>query len=208
MNNPGPSHWTAVKKIFGYLKATKNIGICFGGSSCTTSLIGFSDAEFAADIFTKALPPERYRRLRSQLGLFETTECSSVPRRRSTCKPGSWQTPGWPGRHHPGLAGRPSTEGQEAAGHGEGLLDERPDAAAGPATGRCTHKRRGTVGPSRVGWMGQGVYRQPHRHISLVPGESAAPEQRPADVDRKFIYSFHLLGNWVMSRAQGAGGWW
>ncbi|UYV79406.1 hypothetical protein LAZ67_17002496, partial [Cordylochernes scorpioides] len=197
MNNPGPSHWTAVKKIFGYLKATKNIGICFGGSSCTTSLIGFSDADFAgdldtrksttgfvfmlnngpiswcsqkqncvslstteseyiaaskakkeaiwlrqflgelhqeqvkpttifcdnqscirlvhnpeyhkrtkhidisyhfirdhfqkhaidllyvcsndqaADIFTKALPPERYRRLRSQLGLFETTKCSS-----------------------------------------------------------------------------------------------------------------------------------
>ncbi|UYV76125.1 hypothetical protein LAZ67_13002672 [Cordylochernes scorpioides] len=197
MNNPGPSHWTAVKKIFGYLKATKNIGICFGGSSCTSTLIGFSDADFAgdldtrksttgyvfmlnngpiswcsqkqncvslstteseyiaaskatkeaiwlrhllrelhqeqvkpttifcdnqscirlvhnpeyhkrtkhidisyhfirdhfqnhaidllyvcsndqaADIFTKALPPERYRRLRSQLGLFETTECSS-----------------------------------------------------------------------------------------------------------------------------------
>ncbi|UYV67549.1 hypothetical protein LAZ67_5001172 [Cordylochernes scorpioides] len=197
MNNPGPSHWTAVKKIFEYLKATKNIGICFGGSSCTTSLIGFSDADFAgdldtrnsttgyvfmlnngpiswcsqkqncvslstpeseyiaaskatkeaiwlrqllrelhqeqvkpttifcdnqscirlvhnpeyhkrtkhidisyhfirdhfqkhaidllyvcsndqaADIFTKALPPERYRRLRSQLGLFETTKCSS-----------------------------------------------------------------------------------------------------------------------------------
>ncbi|UYV81003.1 hypothetical protein LAZ67_19002483 [Cordylochernes scorpioides] len=156
MNNPGPSHWTAVKKIFGYLKATKNIGICFGGSSCTTSLIGFSDADFAgdldtrksttgylrqllhelhqeqvkpttifcdnqscirlvhnpeyhkitkhidisyhfirdhfqkhaidllyvcsndqaADIFTKALPPERYRRLRSQLGLFETRKCS------------------------------------------------------------------------------------------------------------------------------------
>ncbi|UYV61796.1 hypothetical protein LAZ67_1006612 [Cordylochernes scorpioides] len=77
MNNPGPSHWTAVKKIFGYLKATKNIGICFGGSSCTTTLIGFSDAEFAADIFKKALPPERHKRLRSQLGLFETTECSS-----------------------------------------------------------------------------------------------------------------------------------
>ncbi|UYV62645.1 hypothetical protein LAZ67_2001397 [Cordylochernes scorpioides] len=197
MNNPGPSHWTAVKKIFGYLKATKNIGICFGGSPCTSTLIGFSDADFAgdldtrksttgyvfmlnngpiswcsqkqncvslstteseyiaaskatkeaiwlrhllrelhqeqvkpttifcdnqscirlvhnpeyhkrtkhidisyhfirdhfqnhaidllyvcsndqaADIFTKALPPERYRRLRSQLGLFETTKCSS-----------------------------------------------------------------------------------------------------------------------------------
>ncbi|UYV61251.1 hypothetical protein LAZ67_1004109 [Cordylochernes scorpioides] len=78
MNNPGPSHWTAVKKIFGYLKATKNISICFGGSSCTTSLIGFSDADFAADIFTKALPPERYRRLRSQLGLSETTESTLV----------------------------------------------------------------------------------------------------------------------------------
>ncbi|UYV82136.1 hypothetical protein LAZ67_21001087 [Cordylochernes scorpioides] len=79
MNNPGPSLWTAVKKIFGYLKATKNIGICFGGSSCTSTLIGFSDADFAADIFTKALPPERHKRLRSQLGLFETTECSSAP---------------------------------------------------------------------------------------------------------------------------------
>ncbi|UYV68375.1 hypothetical protein LAZ67_5004134 [Cordylochernes scorpioides] len=53
MNNPGPSHWTAVKKIFGYLKTTKNIGICFGGSSCTTSLIGFSDADFAGDLDTR-----------------------------------------------------------------------------------------------------------------------------------------------------------
>ncbi|UYV83387.1 K02A2.6-like [Cordylochernes scorpioides] len=53
MNNPGPSHWTAVKKIFGYLKATKNIGICFGGGSCTTSLIGFSDADFAGDLDTR-----------------------------------------------------------------------------------------------------------------------------------------------------------
>ncbi|UYV70738.1 hypothetical protein LAZ67_8000410, partial [Cordylochernes scorpioides] len=53
VNNPGPSHWTAVKKIFGYLKATKNIGICFGGSSCTTSLIGFSDADFAGDLDTR-----------------------------------------------------------------------------------------------------------------------------------------------------------
>ncbi|UYV60351.1 hypothetical protein LAZ67_1000907 [Cordylochernes scorpioides] len=188
MNSPGPSHWTVVKKIFGYLKATKNIGICFGGSSCTTSLIGFSDADFAgdldtrksttgyncvslstteseyiaaskatkeaiwlrqllrelhqeqvkpttifcdnqscirlvhnpeyhkrtkhidisyhfirdqfqkhaidllyvcsndqaADIFTKALPPERYRRLRSQLGLFETTKCLLVFNRNLT----------------------------------------------------------------------------------------------------------------------------
>ncbi|UYV83987.1 hypothetical protein LAZ67_X000796 [Cordylochernes scorpioides] len=53
MNNPGPSHWTAVKKIFGYLKATKNIGICFGGSSCTSTLIGFSDADFAGDLDTR-----------------------------------------------------------------------------------------------------------------------------------------------------------
>ncbi|UYV77601.1 hypothetical protein LAZ67_15001684 [Cordylochernes scorpioides] len=53
MNNPGPSHWTAVKKIFGYLKSTKNIGICFGGSSCTTTLIGFSDADFAGDLDTR-----------------------------------------------------------------------------------------------------------------------------------------------------------
>ncbi|UYV67002.1 hypothetical protein LAZ67_4003628, partial [Cordylochernes scorpioides] len=53
MNNPGPSYWTAVKKIFGYLEATKNIGICFGGSSCTTSLIGFSDADFAGDLDTR-----------------------------------------------------------------------------------------------------------------------------------------------------------
>ncbi|UYV63214.1 hypothetical protein LAZ67_2003462 [Cordylochernes scorpioides] len=53
MNNPGPSHWTAVKKIFVYLKATKNIGICFGGSSCTTYLIGFSDADFAGDLDTR-----------------------------------------------------------------------------------------------------------------------------------------------------------
>ncbi|UYV81871.1 hypothetical protein LAZ67_20002749 [Cordylochernes scorpioides] len=217
MNNPGPSHWTAVKKIFGYLKATKNIGICFGGSSCTTSLIGFSDADFggdldtrksttgyvfmlnngpiswcsqkqncvslstteseyiaaskatkeaiwlrhllrelhqeqvkpttifcdnqscirlvhnpeyhkrtkhidisyhfirdhfqnhaidllyvcsndqAADIFTKALPPERFRRLRSQLGLFETTECTLGYQEYKT--PDILSCPGSPSRY-------------------------------------------------------------------------------------------------------------
>ncbi|UYV68055.1 hypothetical protein LAZ67_5002921 [Cordylochernes scorpioides] len=143
MNNPGPSHWTAVMKIFGYLKATKNISICFGGSSCTTTLIGFSDADFAgdldtrksntgyvfmlnngpiswcsqkhkidllyvcsndqaADIFTKALPPERYRILRSQLGLFETTECTlggSVGKSNVAHWLFPWQRP-LPARHH------------------------------------------------------------------------------------------------------------
>ncbi|UYV68000.1 hypothetical protein LAZ67_5002754 [Cordylochernes scorpioides] len=53
LNNPGPSHWTAVKKIFRCLKATKHIGICFGGSSRTTSLIGFYDADFAGNLDTR-----------------------------------------------------------------------------------------------------------------------------------------------------------
>ncbi|UYV61249.1 hypothetical protein LAZ67_1004106 [Cordylochernes scorpioides] len=66
-----------------YHKRTKHIDISYHFirdhfQKHAIDLLYVCSNDQAADIFTKALPPERYRRLRSQLGLFETTECSLV----------------------------------------------------------------------------------------------------------------------------------
>ncbi|UYV78824.1 hypothetical protein LAZ67_16002904 [Cordylochernes scorpioides] len=66
-----------------YRKRTKHIDISYHFirdqfQKHAIDLLYVCSNDQAADIFTKALPPERYRRLRSQLGLFETTKCSSV----------------------------------------------------------------------------------------------------------------------------------
>ena len=46
-SNPTLTHWTAVKRIFRYLKGTINFGLCY--SSSTLPCIGYSDADFAGD---------------------------------------------------------------------------------------------------------------------------------------------------------------
>lgn len=46
--NPGPQHWTAVKRIFRYLQGTSDWGLLFNPKDDT--LIGYSDADWAGDI--------------------------------------------------------------------------------------------------------------------------------------------------------------
>ncbi|UYV82085.1 K02A2.6-like [Cordylochernes scorpioides] len=63
-----------------YHKRTKHIDISYHFirdqfQKHAIDLLYVCSNDRAADIFTKALPPERYRRLRRQLGLFETTKC-------------------------------------------------------------------------------------------------------------------------------------
>jgi hypothetical protein len=50
-SNPGPTHWTAVKRIFRYLRGTPNYGITLGGQD--TELNGYSDADWAGDVSTR-----------------------------------------------------------------------------------------------------------------------------------------------------------
>ena len=43
-SNPGPPHWTAVRRIFRYLAGTKTFGLTYGGGYCG----GFTDADWGA----------------------------------------------------------------------------------------------------------------------------------------------------------------
>jgi hypothetical protein len=45
--NPGPAHWTAVKRILRYLKGTSDWGLLFNPKDDT--LVGYSDADWAGD---------------------------------------------------------------------------------------------------------------------------------------------------------------
>lgn len=47
-NNPGKAHWNAVKRIFRYLKGTKDYKLKFC-KNANTNIIGFSDADWAND---------------------------------------------------------------------------------------------------------------------------------------------------------------
>uniref|UniRef100_A0ABD2X129 Reverse transcriptase Ty1/copia-type domain-containing protein n=1 Tax=Trichogramma kaykai TaxID=54128 RepID=A0ABD2X129_9HYME len=46
-------HWTAVKRIFRYLKGTRDYGILISQSAVSSALVVFSDADYAADIDTR-----------------------------------------------------------------------------------------------------------------------------------------------------------
>lgn len=49
--NPGPKHWSAVKRIYRYLSGTKKHGLVYQGTGTSRlSLIGWSDADWAADV--------------------------------------------------------------------------------------------------------------------------------------------------------------
>ena len=52
MTNPGPLHWTAVKRIFRYLKGTMDHGLSYGGSPIS-QVVGYCDADYAGDIDTR-----------------------------------------------------------------------------------------------------------------------------------------------------------
>lgn len=46
-------HWNAVKKIFKYLKATKDYGLCYTKTTQTSEITGYSDADYANDLDTR-----------------------------------------------------------------------------------------------------------------------------------------------------------
>ncbi|MCO5552235.1 hypothetical protein L7F22_005747 [Adiantum nelumboides] len=48
MSNPGKKHWEAVKGILRYLKAIKNMYICYGSQEL--SVMGYTDSDYAGDL--------------------------------------------------------------------------------------------------------------------------------------------------------------
>jgi len=50
--NPGKAHWTALKRVFRYLKGTKNYKLLYS-SKGNTNFIGYSDADWAGDVDTR-----------------------------------------------------------------------------------------------------------------------------------------------------------
>lgn len=53
MEKPNQSHVNAAKRVFRYLNHTKHIGITYGDSDTGTTLIGYTDADYARDIDTR-----------------------------------------------------------------------------------------------------------------------------------------------------------
>ena len=47
--NPGPAHWSAIKRIFAYLSGTSTLGLRYSTSAHPNHLVGYSDADFAED---------------------------------------------------------------------------------------------------------------------------------------------------------------
>ncbi|MCO5602379.1 hypothetical protein L7F22_056510 [Adiantum nelumboides] len=48
MSNPGKKHWEAMKGILRYLKATKNMCICYGSQELI--VMGYTDSNYASDL--------------------------------------------------------------------------------------------------------------------------------------------------------------
>ncbi|MCO5568252.1 hypothetical protein L7F22_021949 [Adiantum nelumboides] len=48
MSNPSKKHWEAVKGILRYLKATKNMCICYGSQEL--SVMGYTDSDYVGDL--------------------------------------------------------------------------------------------------------------------------------------------------------------
>ena len=49
VSDPGRAHWTAVKRIFRYLKGTKDFGIMYRRGEEGHDLVAFSDADWAGN---------------------------------------------------------------------------------------------------------------------------------------------------------------
>lgn len=50
-SNPGPAHWTAIKRVFRYLAGTRDLAIVYGGfrEDANIEFTGYLDADFAAN---------------------------------------------------------------------------------------------------------------------------------------------------------------
>ena len=50
MANPGPEHWSGVKRVLRYIKGTLDQGLKFESSNdCDINLHGYADADWAGD---------------------------------------------------------------------------------------------------------------------------------------------------------------
>ena len=52
MTNHGPLHWSAVQRIFRYVKGKMDGGLSYGGS-LNLPVVGYCDADYAGDIDTR-----------------------------------------------------------------------------------------------------------------------------------------------------------
>ncbi|KAL3633618.1 hypothetical protein CASFOL_022380 [Castilleja foliolosa] len=52
MSNPGKEHWTAIKRVFRYLRGTSKLSLCFEGEEGgkTLDIVGHVDADWGGDI--------------------------------------------------------------------------------------------------------------------------------------------------------------
>lgn len=88
LNNPGESHWRAVKRIFAFLVGSKTVGITYRSVGSESDLIGYSDADYANDletrrfttgyIFSLANGPVTWTSQRQILVVLSTTEAEYV----------------------------------------------------------------------------------------------------------------------------------
>lgn len=53
LENPGPRHWAAVKRIFRYLKGTRNLGLKYTFGGHKNEIVGFCDADWGGDTDTR-----------------------------------------------------------------------------------------------------------------------------------------------------------
>jgi len=49
-SNPGPAHWTAVKRVFRYLKHSQHLALVYTGNEDDPAPIGYSDADWGSNI--------------------------------------------------------------------------------------------------------------------------------------------------------------
>ena len=49
-SNPSQAHWTAIKRVFRYIKGSADLRLTLGGITSTDQLIGFSDADWAGNL--------------------------------------------------------------------------------------------------------------------------------------------------------------
>jgi hypothetical protein len=57
MSDPGPQHWTAVKRILRYLRGTADWALCLGGTDRGVQLSGYCDADWAGDLDERRSTP-------------------------------------------------------------------------------------------------------------------------------------------------------
>ena len=49
-SNPSQAHWTAVKRVFRYIKGTADLRLMLGGITADNQLVGYSDADWAGNL--------------------------------------------------------------------------------------------------------------------------------------------------------------